>query len=96
MKNNNYGTVLFISVDVSTEPLSSNGATPVIDYEPMPTTRVEFPYGVSSYRIVIPIVDDYVQEGREGFRMVLSQPSRARLGDIAHLDVYITDDDSEF
>ena len=86
--------MFFIFTAVSSEALGTAGATSS-DYDEVLPTRIEFAPGVSSYTLVVPIYDDFIQESRKAFRLRLSQPNNGVLGDNSEAEVHIIDDDSK-
>ncbi|XP_072037594.1 uncharacterized protein [Amphiura filiformis] len=96
----NSAAIVFINDDdldgaVSSEPSTYNRATDS-DYEEVSSRRIEFPPGMRSYTLEIPITDDSIYEPREAFRLKLSEPDRGVLGNVPQTEVYIIDDDSLF
>jgi|GEM_PF-4220941 len=84
------GRVGDVSVRVST---ANDGATADVDYWPRIQT-IQFPDGVTSQILRVPILDDDEQESLEHLTLTLSEPSDgATLGDSVTARIRIIDDD---
>src|SRR5262245_56055910 len=79
-------------VDYLTIPLT---ATPDVDYQAV-VGRLTFLAGESNQTLRIPLLDDPIQEGAEGFMVLLINPMGAVLGRGTNASVTIADNEKPF
>jgi uncharacterized repeat protein (TIGR01451 family) len=81
------------TVTVDWETVDTGSATADTDYTPVMGAQVTLAPGETRASLIVPLLDDALEEGPESFDVRLTGVGGARPGDVAQVPVFITDDD---